>query len=218
MDFVSTLVESALGALGLDKDAFESLATSSEARVAAYVIAVLAGASLLLGQSVALWLNGTPRRRFAFAMIVSGGVYVISVVFYGISIAIAAALLGEESIVDLGPVVALGQAPLLFAALGLAPYVGPRLISALEIWSLLAISVGVQVAYDVGWGTGLLITIVGFLVAHLLRISVGRPLRGLDTWAVSKAAGLGDDATTTDKAVDWFRTRARKVLDEESRP
>lgn len=214
MDILWTLIQSVFGAMALNRDTYEALQTSSDAELAATIVVILAGASILVGQSVALFLNKTRPWRFALSMLVTGLVYVIAVAFSALSIAIAATLLGQgfDEGGRLVATVSLGQAPLILGFLALTPYVGPRLLNGLEIWAFLSISVGVQVNYGVNPAEALLITFAGWIVGHLLRITIGRPIQGLDAWAVRKTAGVDKGGTAPEQALSWFRERARSAL------
>lgn len=212
MGDVATFVDLLLGAMALDDSAWERLRDDAVSDAFAYAILLVAGASLLLGQSVALIINRTPRYRFVLSLIVSGLVFAFGILVWATTIAVAAWLLGldgPEAGVELFPYVALGEAPLFWAFLALAPYVGPRLLNALEIWAFFATTVGVSVALDIDPADAVLTTLIGWLISRAVRATIGRPLRGADTWLIDVTAGLKDVRTPED-AYAFFRDRARQ--------
>jgi len=209
---VGTFFDLIVGAMALDGWAWEQLRDDAVSDAFAYAIMVVAGASLLLGQSVALFINHTPRHRFVLSMLVSGLVFAFGILVWAVTIAVAAWLIGldgPEAGVELFPYVALGQAPLLWAFLTLAPYVGPRILNALEIWAFFATTVGVAVAIDIDPAEAVVVTLVGWLISRFVRATIGRPLRGADSWLIDRVAGI-TSARTPQDAFAFFRDRARR--------
>lgn len=144
----------------------------------ALIVAGLGGASLLLGESVVLFLNRVPRVRFSLSLLLNGVVFTGELVVWAASIWwLGTRVLGVEvTLTTMVNLVALGAAPFVFGFLVLAPYMGPAIARVLWVWSLL-ITVR-AVAFGLGTGVALAaaMTGLGWLLVLLISKTLGRPV------------------------------------------
>ena len=163
LDLMGDLIK---GVLQLNPDVFQAALDSSITAVLALIILFLAGVSDTIGHSVVFFANRVPRPRFIFAIIVEALVFVAGVFFWAASIWLMAAFLfdAEQSYGYVVRTVALGYAPLLFGFLILLPYLGNIIFVVLRIWVLLAVLVGVSVAYSFGIWPALICSVAGWVL------------------------------------------------------
>jgi hypothetical protein len=180
-DFLGSLGKAIVGVWGLDSSMAEWFRLSPHALEISITIAMLAGASTLIGNSVVLFLNRITGWRFAASLVING----VSMVALFAAQAAVIALVGYLVTGDrltLGTAaraVMLATAPLLFGFLELAPYAGPGIARVLQVWSLLALWVIVGVVYQVGYWPALLITGLGWGVMQGLSWLLAKPLTAL---------------------------------------
>jgi hypothetical protein len=167
LDLMGDLIK---GVLQLNPEVFEAALNSSITGVFALVILFLAGVSDTIGHSAVLFANRVPRRRFVFATIVETFVFVVGVFFWAGSIWLMAEFLydAEQQYGYVVRTVALGYAPLLFGFLILLPYLGNIVFVILRVWMLLAVLVGISVAYGFGFWPALICSVSGWFLLTLL--------------------------------------------------
>lgn len=178
------------GGLTLSTEAFEQVAEDPDARMLAYVLVLLGGVSELIGQSVILFLNHVRPGRFLVAVALNAvtfalevGVWVVGFLFVNLLLGSAVPL---ESIVGM---VALGHAPYLLAFLLLLPYYGPPLQRVVELWTVVAIGVGIAVVTSLSLPGIAVVLALGYGFRLLVKVSVGRWIEGVDRWLWRTATG-----------------------------
>lgn len=187
-------VDLVLGALALDPEAFRSLLASHAPRHRfGFAVVVLAGMSLALGQSVALFAERVSPRRFLATLVVQALLFGGSFLAWAVS-AWAVARLAFGAARPLGDVVAavgLAHAPQLFGAFVLTPYLGTPLQTVLSVWTLLAVLIATAVTFGLAIGQAVLAAAGGWLLSLLLQRTIGAPIvragRRLRAWV----AGTG---------------------------
>jgi hypothetical protein len=114
-----TLPELIKAALRLDRSAFDTIEQSSQGLRDAFILLVLAGASMTLGQSVVLFLNRVSPGRFALALVLGGLELVMEALLWITSVWVVVGLLGvsRPHLVETLDVVGLAYAPFLFGVL-----------------------------------------------------------------------------------------------------
>ncbi len=173
---LSDVLELVWRALLLDPAAFQAAAFIPAARRAAYAVAFLAGASELGGQGVILLLNRVRPWRFVLSLCLSGLVYVAGVAATAFGLWLTAEVVLRQAT---GPfallgVVALSYAPRLFGFFVLAPYFGEVLNRVLDVWVLVALVLGLRVAFGLPFASALLCAGLGWLVTLALRAAFDR--------------------------------------------
>jgi hypothetical protein len=170
------------GAWALDPAAFRDLVATDPSRLRlGLFVAFLAGLSLAVGQSVALFAVGVAPRRFVVSLLLQAALFVTSFLVWSTSVwwlggvAFDAARPWRDVVAAPG----LAHAPQLFGALVLAPYFGAALHVGLSIWTLLATLVATATLLDLGFAEAAVCAGGGWLLAQLLQRTVGRPFTAL---------------------------------------
>src|SRR5512136_1547969 len=100
-------------------------------------VAMLAGASVLVGDSVVLFANRVRPSRFVAGLALNGVLFALSLAIEGITIwLVAKYLFGARQSLGLAVLVAfVGRAPLVFGFLSMAATLGPYVGWLLHFWS-----------------------------------------------------------------------------------
>lgn len=204
LDLMGDLIK---GVLQLNPDVFQAALNSSITGIFALVILFLAGLSDTIGHSAVLFANRVPRRRFALATVMESLVFVIGVFFWAGSIWLMAEFLfdAEQRYGYVVRTVALGYAPLLFGFLILLPYLGNIIFVVLRVWVLLAVLVGVSVAYDFGFWPALICSVTGwFLLTFLARLPFLRVKR-IDNFLWRFSTGTSEELNAQEAVAVYMR-------------
>jgi hypothetical protein len=187
-----TLPELISGALRLDRSAFDAIEQSSQGLRDAFIMLVLAGASVTLGQSAVLFLNRVSPGRFALALLLGGLELVLEALLWITSVWVVVGLLGmtRPHLVETLDVIGLAYAPFLFGVLLFLPYVGLPILWVLRLWMLLAAIVGTSAAYDIAPELAALAVAGGFLGRWLLLHVFDRVVKAADRWYMRASTGL----------------------------
>ncbi|MGB3954390.1 MAG: hypothetical protein WBL05_03775 [Brooklawnia sp.] len=143
-------------------------------------IAVVAGMSLLVGQSLVLAINRVGRRRGVLTMVTSGAGQVLIAVVEAVMVwAVAIVLLDEPPRVsELLPTVLVSFAPQWLGFLVLLPFTGTGIARLLQVWHLLALWVMLTPVLDAGRPAALLVAAAAWLVTEAIDALVEHsPLR-----------------------------------------
>jgi hypothetical protein len=172
------------GALGLKPGVFVALEQSAHGLVLALVVLVLAGASRTLGQSVVLFFNHVPPRRFLVALVVGGVEFALAAVLWIGSVWLMPRLLGSTppTLATAVKVIGLSYAPLLFSFVELAPYAGAAFGRLLRVWALLGAIVGIAVVFEVRPLLAAAIAALGFVVERLVGGLSGQIPERIERW------------------------------------
>ncbi len=187
-------------AMRLNPQVFEVVEAYPNSRWVILGIALVGGASMLIGQSVILFVNRVRPGRFALSLLLNGIVLTISLLMWALMIWIVGRFLFAEPVL-LGQVmrmVGLGAAPYALGIFVLAPYAGTFIGRLLSVWSFLVVLRGIEYLYNLNFWSALLIVGVGWLLLLLLQFTVGRPVVALRNWLWHKVAGSRLDARVTD--------------------
>jgi len=190
---VTTPVELVWGALRLDPEAFRLLLAASAPRAGlGLTVAYLAGLSMALGQSVALFAARVSARRFVATLAVQGLLFLASFAVWALSLWWVARLGFDAArpLRDVVGVVGLAYAPQLFGFLVLTPYLGVPLQSVLSVWTLLATLVAASAVFGLGLREALACSAVGWLLARLLQHTLGAPVVRSGRWVRAWVAGI----------------------------
>ena len=179
-----TLAQLVGGALRLDRSAFDAIEQSSQGLRDAFILLVLAGASLTLGQSVVLFLNRVSAPRFALALVLGGLELVLEALIWVVSVWVVVGLLGvsRPHLVETLDVMGLAYAPFLFGVLMFLPYVGLPMLWLLRLWVLLAAIVGTSAAFEIPPELAAVAAVGGFLSRWLLLHVFDRAVQAADRW------------------------------------
>lgn len=194
---MTTPLELVRGALALDPGAFRALLAPAGAdpRLGLAVV-YLAGLSLALGQSVALFAQRVSRRRFASTLAVQAALYLAAFLVWAVSVWWVARVGFDAArpLRDVVAVVGLAYAPQLFGVLVLAPYLGGPLQALLSVWTLLATLVAATTVFGLTLPQAVACSGGGWLLSQLLQRTVGRPVVRAGRRVRAWVAGVAPDA------------------------
>jgi hypothetical protein len=199
-DFLVGVLQGIGEALRLNPRVFEIVESGPNAGWVIAVIAILGGASLLIGQSVILFVNRVRPARFAVSLLVNGLVFAISLVIWAVAIWLSGKVLFPNSIPlrTVARMVGLGAAPYLFGFLVLIPYMGNFVGRVLAVWSFLVVLAGITYLAGGDLWPALVCTGVGWLLVTVMSLTIGRPIVALRNKVFQSVAGTSLDASVAD--------------------
>lgn len=169
-------------------------------------IVFLAGMSMLLGQSVMLFVNQVRRGRFFFSLVTNGVVFLISYAVWGLAVAFIATFLFEINIINdviIVFLIGVSTAPLVFGFLILIPYMGPAIGKILNVWQLLIMTAAVRFTFDVSIVEAIIAVGLSWLLMLVVSNTIGRPVVHLRNLIYRKITGSDLDATTQDILLEY---------------
>lgn len=182
------------GVFTLDRSTAEWFVANPDNGRIALTVALLAGVSMLLGDSAVLFFNRVRGVRFAISLLLSGlGMVCLYFVQAVVLTLIGDWIVGHEPV---APYVIRGMllstAPMVFGVFALVPYFGPAIARFLQAWSVVALWVIVQLLYGTGLWPALLVSLVAwgsmqvmswvlakpvaYLGSRIFRVVSGRPV------------------------------------------
>ena len=206
LEYLVTLWRVIGAALRLDPAVMEAAgaAAGTDAGPRAFAVAggvvVAAGVSMLLGQSVILFVNRVRPRRFVLSVCLNGSLLVIGWLIW----ACVLWLIGRW-LFPIKPtyqttllLTALSYAPLAFGVFILIPWLGPFIQRLLSVWSFLIVAGAATREFQVGFLQALVAAGIGWLVLLLLTLTIGRPIIALRARVWRVVAGSRLDTTPDD--------------------
>ena len=215
-----TFLDVIRAALRLEPSVYQAIQTSADGlRIALWVV-LFASASSALGQSIVLLVNRVRPHRFFLALAIGAMSHVVgfllwSVTVWGVSTYIFGA---ETSIIALGAAVGLAYAPQLLAFFELTPFLGNPFALILTLWSMLAVTIAVDVGTGLLFREAALTSALGWALIQLWKRSIGWPIYALGRWMQRRAAGTALPWTMRDirtlrragnLAANWSKWRER---------
>jgi hypothetical protein len=178
-------------ALSLDQSMFAMARDTTGLITPALILALLAGLSLEIGQSVVLFANGVPRQRFILCLLLLSIIFVGGLLIWGASIWLIATYVVQVPIgpTDVVIAVCLGQAPLLFGVLVLIPYLGSSIRRILEAYSLVVVIAALSAMFEIRPLVALSIGGLGWALQMVTLGLLQRPLAGMKRWLWQAASG-----------------------------
>lgn len=210
-DFLGTLWAVLGGLLRLDPAAYEAALASADSTQLGLTTLFLGGLSITLGQSVVLFANRVSRSRFIISLIASAVLFVVSVIFWALSIwAIATFVLDEQQpFTAVLTVVGLSYAPFLFGFLVLLPYVGNILDNVLHIWVFLGTLVGVSRLFGFTLWQALLCCLLGWVLLEVVSRFGAQAIEAAEDWVWRISTGTAAEQET-DTLIEAFVRQARE--------
>lgn len=211
LEFLSLLGEVIWRAWVLDPALLQAAETAPAGRASWLIasVALLAGASQLLGQSVVLFLNRVSPARFLLSLLLYGLVFGISLLVWALTTWLVGLAFGRmEPLWLVGRMVLLGSAPYILGALVLVPYAGPVIGRVIAVWSFVVTLGMLQFTYQTTLLRALLLVDAGWLLMVVLIATIGRPIVALRNWLFHRVVGSSLDANTKDILTVWA-TRQR---------
>lgn len=205
LNFISNLWHAIQAAMGLNPRVFEIVEAMPESRWVVLTIAILGGASLLLGQSAILFVNRVRPARFVLSLLFNGLMFVFNLVVWSLCIWFMSTYFwqGTAEYSTILRLVALGSAPYVFGFLILMPYLGNFVGHVLSVWSFLVVLAAGHYAYGLDYLDALVVVGLGWLLVVILGGTIGRPLAALRRAMVRWITGTNMDAQMHDILMDF---------------
>jgi hypothetical protein len=178
-------------ALALDREALATLASAPLALRSALLVALLGGVSLTIGQSVVLFANRVSPGRFVLLLALGALVYAFGLVVWAATIWLASTY-GFRRPIELAPLVfavCVGQAPMIYGALILLPYVGTGVQRFLAAYALVVVVAALSAVLGIRVWEAVVLAAAGWLLRALLDTLLSRPLGGVRLWLWRAASG-----------------------------
>ncbi|HEX2184375.1 MAG TPA: Yip1 family protein [Chloroflexota bacterium] len=194
----SSLLQRMIRAARLEPDLYEEVESDRTAMRDAAIVVVIASIASGIGQAltaatVAPGIEGMPRTHPVVALLagVIGGllgwlIWSYVTWFIGTKLFSGSATPGE-----LMRTLGFANTPNIFSILAFVPGIGPLLIFAAGVWSLVAGVVAVRQALDFDTGKAILTTIIGWLALLLIPFLLGLIIAALVIGAVGASGGFG---------------------------
>ena len=180
-DFLAAVGRALWGVWTLDYSMPVWLNSRPDAFRICVTVAIIAGASTLLGNSAVLFLNRVRGLRFVFSLVLNGlamaGLYALQAVVVWVLGPLVIGRTQEWSLVFRG--VMLSTAPLAFGVFALAPYVGPAIARLLQAWGAVVLWMIVRGLYDVGLWPALAVTLGAWGVMQLASWAFAKPVAAI---------------------------------------
>ncbi len=163
-------------------------------------VAIVAGISLLIGQSVILFVNQVKPSRFLLSLFTNGLTFAISLIVWAVTIFIAGNLMFEARpmFINVLKIVMLSAAPFVFGFLILMPYAGQFVYRLLSAWSFVIAMGAVRFSYGASWVGALFAVGLGWLLSYLITITIGKPIIAIRNRLAQTLLGTPLDATSKD--------------------
>lgn len=207
LEYISQVMNAIRLGLTMSPQTLGGLQAPPNAGWVAVGLVVVAGISMLLGQSVVLFLNRVTPKRFALSLVVNGLLFVAGIFFWAFLVwATGNFLLAETATyLQILLIITLSYAAFVFGFLILLPYSGPAIQVFLYVWSLLAAARGVATIFQAGFWLSLVVVAVSFGIMFAIQTTIGKPI-----WAIGdRMLGIDKTATVRDQ-VQWSTVGPRR--------
>lgn len=187
-------------AMRLNPRAFEVVMANQQPQGLILAIAITGGASLLLGQSVILFVNRIKPGRFIFSLVLNGVIFTLSLAIWALAIWVTGKILFPNDIplLTVLSLVGLGAAPYVFGFLVLLPYAGTFIGKVLSVWSFMVVLAGLTTLAQGNFTAALICTTVGWLIITVMSATIGRPIIYLRNRVWTRLTGADMDASVHD--------------------
>jgi hypothetical protein len=158
-------------------------------------VAMLAGISVLIGDSVVLFANRVRPARFAAGLGLNAVLFALSLAVEGITICLVARyLFGTWRPLELAVLIAfLGSAPLVFGFFIMAATLGPHIGRLLRAWSWLIIVLAVRDGFGLALWQAVVCVVLAQVLIWGINLAFRRPLGAVNDgmWRAVTQASLG---------------------------
>ena len=157
-------------------------------------VAILAGISVLIGDSVVLFVNGVRPARFAAGLALNGVLFALNLAVEGISIwLVARRLFGASQPLEMAVlIVFLGSAPLVFGFFSMAATLGPYVSRVLRVWSWLIVVIALRDGFNLPLWPALVCVVLAQTLIWGVNLAFRRPLGAINNgiWRAVTQASL----------------------------
>jgi hypothetical protein len=193
--FLSDLLQVIGLALHLAPDLANAVLTYPHPGALALGVVLLAGCSVLVGDSVVLFANRVRPTRFLAGLALNGVLFALSLAVEGLTIwLLARYLFGARQSLWLAVLIAfVGSAPLVFGFFIMAATLGRHVGRLLRIWSWLIVVLALRDGFRLALWAALVCVILTQALIWLLNVGFRRPLAAVNdgVWRAVTQASLG---------------------------
>lgn len=177
-------------------------------------IALLAGFSELLGDSVVWFVNRVRPARFLVSLAVDAVLFVVKLFFWAFTIWFVARMIfnAERAIGDVFLAVCLGSAPFVFGVFIFLPYLGHGLRWVLSVYSWLLTVLLVALEYQFGIVPAIVCTLGGWLLIQLAGALLTRPRELFQDWLWRKTTGVPTLVTFDEQILELTRQMQQNTV------
>jgi hypothetical protein len=160
-------------------------------------VVMAAGISVLVGQSVVLFLNQVKPGRFVLSLLINGLLLVVGCIVWATTVwALGNWLFAIDAHFSLVlKLTGLSYAPLVYGFFVLMPYAGPFIGRVLYGWSFLIMLRAVAYTFQVSFWPALVCVGLGWLLLMLLTATIGRPVVALRNRVWQRVTGTTAEAS-----------------------
>lgn len=200
--FLGDLWTCITAALTLDTHTLSAILSEPNAGWLAFCVALLAGISKLAGDSVALFINRVPPRRFVLALLGGGVTFALEILLWATSIWVIATLFFpfQESLIEVWILAAVASAPWVFGFLVFMPTLGALVRWVLRVWSWLIVLVLLRDASGLSLAAAFMAATVGWLALRALGILFARRTGAFHTRLWKRLTGVQTELTFEEQA------------------
>jgi hypothetical protein len=164
-------------------------------------VVFLSGISLLIGQSVILFLNRVPPTRFLISLVIQGILLTLGLIVTALVIWISGLIVfgSDPPIAAVITLTAISYAPLTFGFLILIPYFGILIEKLLYAWTLLILLFIIRFGFDTNFVAAVICVGLAYGLRALLSATIGRPLVAVRNWILRNVVGTDQLAMTPDE-------------------
>jgi hypothetical protein len=192
--FLSHLFQVIGLALRFTPDLAHTVAAYPRPGLLALGVAVLAGISVLIGDSVVLFAVRVRPTRFAAGLALNGALFALSLAVEGVTIWLVAryAFGAQQPLAMAVLIVFLGSAPLVFGFFSMAATLGPYVSRLLRVWSWLIVVVAVRDGFGLALGEALVCVVLAQTIIWAINLAFRRPLGAINegVWKAVTQASL----------------------------
>lgn len=177
------------------------------------IIVLSAGLSQAIAQSIILFINRVKPARFVLSLGINALLFVAGFFFLVFSTWLVILLSRTTAPVEprtLFIVLGISYAPIIFSFFGAMPHLGIPILTALSIWHLLAMVVGLSTLTTTGLGRAFTYVVLGWIVLQILQQTIGQRIAQLGRWLLNQAAGV-DLATDRQDLMDVYRQHVQNT-------
>ncbi|MCS6881247.1 MAG: hypothetical protein RMK84_02930 [Oscillochloridaceae bacterium] len=199
-EFIRAMWVGTIEAMRLNPRAFEIVEANPRTGWVVLAVAIVGGASLLLGQSVILFVNRVRPGRFVLSLLLNGVVFALSLMVWGAAIWLTSKALfpNEIPLSKALRLTAMGAAPYVFGFLVLLPYAGNFIGKVLAVWSFLVVLAAMTSLANGNFGPALVCTVIGWLLVMVMSATIGRPVIYARNAIYRRITGADLDASVQD--------------------
>lgn len=202
LSFVRELGELATAALSLEVNTLSAMLSQPNAGWVALGLVLLSGISRLIGESVVLFINHVPARRFGVALLGGAAGFALELGFWALSIWIVATIVfnSAQTFGLTWLLVAVASAPWLFGFLVFLPYFGLVVRWILRIWSWLILLVLLQNVMNASLTVAFITATGGWLVLRGLELVFAQRERTIHDKFWTKITGQPSQLTFSEQS------------------